>query len=611
MVIVKILGGLGNQLLAFSFAYSVSKICSEDICLDVSDYYRGYIWQFAFDYLNLPDYLKIKFFTKEEETKVLNSCDLIIEESHDINTREELKNIILNKHLDKNIYINGNGSIRVCTKDELFKLERMFKIKETKKYMKDIYNQLNSQISVSVHIRSGDFITDDNEYYLAAVEYVKELYPEAVFYFFSVETSMEDVKKLFGFDNNYHFVRFSGGYQETIDELSCIIACKIHILSTESSFSQFGAWQDNKEGKLVILSSKTKRDYFKIIDEKSIVLDDDTIYLLSERYKNNHNVQKFEYDKLFIEKQIITLKQNISEDILKSREIISYLFSNAELYDEDIWLELLFIMGEIYYNEEQFAISEIIYEKCIMYNKVNEQVLNSLLKCYEKQELSVNKSNLVKYIQKYYKKSRFHFIIIADIDLGASCNNLMVSLGIWLRMIGHKVTLINPPKKLLLKTIDGNTDDAVKYMKENKSNLPGAFYLDLAVYPSVVNNKGNTCYSALINSLPGEKVILNKFGRLFKEDTNVENSLVIHSDFGINRKEDKENIFFAAEHSDFIMTINKDFYNEIYQPKLIPLENKNTESMQSGYYELLYSYPYYNTPLLYEIIDKIHVLINI
>lgn len=348
----------------------------------------------------MPDYLKIKFFTKEEETKVLNSCDLIIEESHDINTREELKNIILNKHLDKNIYINGNGSIRVCTKDELFKLERMFKIKETKKYMKDIYNQLNSQISVSVHIRSGDFITDDNEYYLAAVEYVKELYPEAVFYFFSVETSMEDVKKLFGFDNNYHFVRFSGGYQETIDELSCIIACKIHILSTESSFSQFGAWQDNKEGKLVILSSKTKRDYFKIIDEKSIVLDDDTIYLLSERDKNNHNVQKFEYDKLFIEKQIITLKQNISEDILKSREIISYLFSNAELYDEDIWLELLFIMGEIYYNEEQFAISEIIYEKCIMYNKVNEQVLNSLLKCYEKQELSVNKSNLVKYIKK-------------------------------------------------------------------------------------------------------------------------------------------------------------------------------------------------------------------
>ena len=176
MVIVKILGGLGNQLLAFSFAYSVSKICSEDICLDVSDYYRGYIWQFAFDYLNLPDYLKIKFFTKEEETKVLNSCDLIIEASHDINTREELKNIILNKHLDKNIYINGNGSIRVCAKDELFKLERMFKIKETKKYMKEIYNQLNSQISVSVHIRSGDFITDDNEYYLAAVEYVKELY---------------------------------------------------------------------------------------------------------------------------------------------------------------------------------------------------------------------------------------------------------------------------------------------------------------------------------------------------------------------------------------------------------------------------------------------------
>jgi len=186
----------------------------------------------------------------------------------------------------------------------------------------------------------------------------------------------------------------------------------------------------------------------------------------------------------------------------------------------------------------------------------------------------------------------------------------MVSIGIWLRMIGHKVTLVNPPKKALLKSIDGDTCDAVKYMKENKGNLPGAFYLDLDVYPSVINNKNITCYSALINSLPGEKIILNKFGRLFKEDTNIENSLVIHADFGVNRKEDTQNILFAAGNSDFIMTVNKDFYDKKYWPKLIQLESKYTEVMQSGHYELLYSYPYYNTPLLYEIIDKIHGIIN-
>ena len=73
MVIVRILGGLGNQILAFSFAYSVSKICSENICLDVSDYYKGYIWQYALDYLRIPDYVKIKIFTKEEKSGILNS----------------------------------------------------------------------------------------------------------------------------------------------------------------------------------------------------------------------------------------------------------------------------------------------------------------------------------------------------------------------------------------------------------------------------------------------------------------------------------------------------------------------------------------------------------
>lgn len=611
MVIVRILGGLGNQILAFSFAYSVSKICSENICLDVSDYYKGYIWQYALDYLRIPDYVKIKIFTKEEKSGILNSCDLIIEESQNIRKREDLKSLISYKHLDKNIYINGYGNIEVCTKDELYDLQNIFSIKENKSYMGNLYKQINNEISVSVHIRSGDFITDDNEYYMAAIQYVKELFPDAVFYFFSVETSIDSIKDLFGSDNKYHYIRFSGNYQETIDELSCITACKIHIISTDSSFSQFSAWHDNKKNKIIILSHKTKYDFFKINEGNPVILDNDMIEELSKKYKSFYNSHKFLYDNQSVMKQIDKLEKSIFTDIEESRKIISYLYSHAELYDADIWMELLIKMGKIYYNENKFIAAEQIFEKCIMYKKINSQVINLLLKCYKKQIPYINKVNLINYIQKYYNTSKYHFIILSDINLYGSYNNLMVSLGIWLRMIGHKVTLINPPKKLLLKTIDGNTDDAVKYMKENKSNLPGAFYLDLAVYPSVVNNKGNTCYSALINSLPGEKVILNKFGRLFKEDTNVENSLVIHSDFGINRKEDKENIFFAAEHSDFIMTINKDFYNEIYQPKLIPLENKNTESMQSGYYELLYSYPYYNTPLLYEIIDKIHGLINI
>ena len=41
MIIVRILGGVGSQLISFSFAYVVSKICSDEICLDVSDYYNG------------------------------------------------------------------------------------------------------------------------------------------------------------------------------------------------------------------------------------------------------------------------------------------------------------------------------------------------------------------------------------------------------------------------------------------------------------------------------------------------------------------------------------------------------------------------------------------
>ena len=610
MIIVRILGGVGSQLISFSFAYVVSKICSDEICLDVSDYYNGYVWQYALDYLNLPDYNKVKLFTKKEREEILNSCDLIIEKSETIRSRNELEKLITDKHLTGNIYIDGYGNTDVCTKEELHELKYIFSIKENKNYLDEIRKQISNEVSVSVHIRRGDATTDDDNYYFAAIEYIKELYPEAVFYFFSVETSVEMIKKLFGYDENYHYIRFSGNYQETIDEISCIAACKIHIVSSGSSYSLFGAWIDNKKDKLTILSYKPFSIFLDIKESDHIILEEAQIYSLSMKYKSTHKKNNFNYNNSLIIKQLEDIEYNISNNCLKAREIISYLFSHAELYTENIWMQLLYFMGEIYYNEQKFVAAGQIFEKCVMYKHVNNKILNYLTECYKRQEIGLYKINLINCIHKYNKLSKYHFIIISDIDLYSRCNNLMISIGMWLSIIGHKVSLINPPKKVLLKKIEGDSEEAVKYMQKNKEVLPGAFYLDLDTYPSVINCNNNTCYSALINSLSGEKVIINKFGRLFREDVKLQNSMVIHADFGVNRKEDKENILFAAENSDFIMTINNNFDDKKYKDKLIQLENKNFKNIQFGHQKLFYSYFYYNTPLLYEILDKIHELIN-
>jgi hypothetical protein len=166
MIIVRILGGVGSQLISFSFAYVVSKICSDEICLDVSDYYNGYVWQYALDYLNLPDYNKVKLFTKKEREEILNSCDLIIEKSETIRSRNELEKLITDKHLTGNIYIDGYGNTDVCTKEELHELKYIFSIKENKNYLDEIRKQISNEVSVSVHIRRGDATTDDDNYYL-------------------------------------------------------------------------------------------------------------------------------------------------------------------------------------------------------------------------------------------------------------------------------------------------------------------------------------------------------------------------------------------------------------------------------------------------------------
>ena len=86
-------------------------------------------------------------------------------------------------------------------------------------------------------------------------------------------------------------------------------------------------------------------------------------------------------------------------------------------------------MGEIYYNEQKFVAAGQIFEKCVMYKHVNNKILNYLTECYKRQEIGLYKINLINCIHKYNKISKYHFIIISDIDLYSRCNNL-ISQGI-------------------------------------------------------------------------------------------------------------------------------------------------------------------------------------
>lgn len=118
-------------------------------------------------------------------------------------------------------------------------------------------NKISQTCAVSVHVRRGDFqnpgITEvhgilDTDYYMKAIKLMKEEFPESVFYFFSDD--MEWVKANLLKDLSGVCVEGNIGENSWKDML-LMSRCRHHIVAN-SSFSWWGAWLGIGNGKKVI-----------------------------------------------------------------------------------------------------------------------------------------------------------------------------------------------------------------------------------------------------------------------------------------------------------------------------------------------------------------------
>lgn len=113
--------------------------------------------------------------------------------------------------------------------------------------------------SVSVHIRRGDYLKYPNlqvctpSYYRRAIKFIKEKVKEPVFYVFSDDLKWSDeLMKELGVD--YQIVSHNRG-KESYKDMYLMTQCKHNIIAN-SSFSWWGAWLAEKEGKIIVCPSE-------------------------------------------------------------------------------------------------------------------------------------------------------------------------------------------------------------------------------------------------------------------------------------------------------------------------------------------------------------------
>lgn len=116
-------------------------------------------------------------------------------------------------------------------------------------------NEMKNCNSVSLHIRRGDYLKYPEyqictpSYYKKAIDYINQNVDSPFFYIFSddLEWSENMMKEMGG---NYKIIDYNRG-RDNYKDLYLMTCCHHNILAN-SSFSWWGAWLGNQEGKVVV-----------------------------------------------------------------------------------------------------------------------------------------------------------------------------------------------------------------------------------------------------------------------------------------------------------------------------------------------------------------------
>lgn len=271
MVIVKLMGGLGNQLFQYAAAKKIAINNKTELVIDsntgfVNDpFKREYsLNKFNIDsktlnynliYLKLIEFPFINY-VLNILIKVFSINRLHLRESQDYCFDEK----IIKFKSKKNIYLEGYFQSEKYFKDiekEILTLFE-FKIKFSAKVL-NLLDKINNSESVSIHLREYDEmfknktenIYDFNrkQYYEKAILKIKKKINNPVFFIFSDNIKWaKNLINLQGFEVSYVSDRKS---LTQFDDLFLIKSCKHNIIAN-SSFSWWGAWLNLNPNKIII-----------------------------------------------------------------------------------------------------------------------------------------------------------------------------------------------------------------------------------------------------------------------------------------------------------------------------------------------------------------------
>lgn len=273
MIVVKIHGGLGNQMFQYAFARALSIKMNTKLKQDISFYN-------SFDNRN---YKLPVFNIKENEIASKGELSHFFISGTGIYDRLKFK---IKRHLFNYEVFEEKSLVFDATVYNVSRNAHVAGYWQSERYFKTIENEIrkefefklppsppNAQMmdkiinsdSVSIHVRRGDYVSDkkinqvhgvcDLDYYNKAIARIQAKCSDPNYFIFSDD--MDWVKENLKIDGVCNYIDFN--VVNDYEDLRLMSMCK-HNITANSSFSWWGAWLNSNTDKLVIAPQKWFND---------------------------------------------------------------------------------------------------------------------------------------------------------------------------------------------------------------------------------------------------------------------------------------------------------------------------------------------------------------
>lgn len=279
--IVSFSGGLGNQMFQYALLRNLD-VLGKNVMADLEKYARIGIMEFQLT--DVFENIRLKLCTEEQKNEVIKK---------NMEVKNKPQKFI--RYIDSLKYggtRKADLSLLDITSGVIDGLHQTYRFAERirdillddfrfnslhEKKLSILREEMMNEKAVSIHIRRGDYLLEKNkwrygeictrEYYINAINYIKEKVGHCIFYFFS--NDIEWVEQNYKMEDAvYVEKKMFEDYKDWYD-MYLMSICEHNIIAN-STFSWWGAWLNQNENKIVI----APKNWINMLDCEDICPDE-------------------------------------------------------------------------------------------------------------------------------------------------------------------------------------------------------------------------------------------------------------------------------------------------------------------------------------------------